>query len=202
MPAAETHEHRAFLKIYGHGEIVSSHAVEFLDAVTFCYNSLVALEHALAAYERHPRWRYFPDELYAPIQFPMLLEPVAKYVPSGSALILQATTLSSPGFWEFLGRLNPLEQIRLYLNDRHERAKDHDYRNAAEAERLKTEQSLREIETIGAALDIAKRHGAMPEQLAPLLDKLVHTPLERLGRVQDMRIIGHAELRRIEDKRS
>ena len=30
----------------------------------------------------------------------------------------------SPGFWEFLGSLNPLEVIRRYLNDRHERAKD------------------------------------------------------------------------------
>jgi hypothetical protein len=100
-----------------------------------------------------------------------------------------------------LGSLNPLEQIRKYLNDKHEREKDRGYRAAAEEGRLKTEQTLREIETIGRALELAERHGATRDELTPFLDQLVHRPLERLGRVQSARVIEHTEIKQIEDKR-
>lgn len=46
-------------------------------------------------------------------------------------LELRRISIESPGFWEFFGALNPLQQIREYLKDRHERRKDVDYRDAA-----------------------------------------------------------------------
>src|SRR3989304_2809391 len=36
------------------------------------------------------------------------------------ALVLSSVQLGSPGFWEVLGALNPLETLRKYLQDRHE----------------------------------------------------------------------------------
>ncbi|WP_298510131.1 hypothetical protein [uncultured Kordia sp.] len=57
---------------------------------------------------------------------------VSKSVPSADRLFLNRVSISSPGFWEFLGKLNVFEQLRLYLNERHERKKDRDYRNRNE----------------------------------------------------------------------
>jgi hypothetical protein len=56
--------------------------------------------------------------------------------------------LTSPGFWDFLGKLMPLETIRQYLNDRHERAKDREYRNEAEEKRLDLENRLLEMKIV------------------------------------------------------
>ena len=55
-------------------------------------------------------------------------EEIASLVPRKEQLILSAVKLTSPGFREFSGTLNPLEVLRKYLNDRHERRKDHEYR--------------------------------------------------------------------------
>jgi hypothetical protein len=40
--------------------------------------------------------------------------------------------MNSPCFLDFLGSLNPFQQIREYLKDRHERKKDNCYRNRQE----------------------------------------------------------------------
>lgn len=39
-------------------------------------------------------------------------------------LIISKVNFNSPGFWEVVGSLNPLTQLREYLNDRHNRKKD------------------------------------------------------------------------------
>jgi len=38
-------------------------------------------------------------------------------------LFFSKVNIQSPGFWEVMGSLNPLQQIREYLKDRHERKK-------------------------------------------------------------------------------
>lgn len=49
-----------------------------------------------------------------------------------------------PGFSEFLGQLNPLLRLREYLNDRHRRRQDRDFREQAEQERLTLENQILE----------------------------------------------------------
>ncbi len=51
-------------------------------------------------------------------------------------LYLSKIEIASPGWIEVLGALNPLEMIRKYLQDRHTRRQDKDYRETAEAQRL------------------------------------------------------------------
>lgn len=46
-----------------------------------------------------------------------------KIMPN-EALVISKINFNSPGFWEMIGALNPLIQIREYLNDRHKRKKD------------------------------------------------------------------------------
>ncbi|HWU88611.1 MAG TPA: hypothetical protein VN253_15180 [Kofleriaceae bacterium] len=114
------------------------------------------------------------------------------------SLLLYATRLSSPGFWDFVAKLNPLEVIRHYLSDRHERRKDKNYRERAEQHRLELENSLLANKVIRERIELAKSLGASEVDLIPLLNQLVHQPLRGLGRHQDNGLIEAAELVRLE----
>src|SRR5690606_11924323 len=57
-----------------------------------------------------------------------------KIILPSDALVINRVNIQSPGFWEFLGSLNPLQQIREFLKDRHERKKDKKYRSRQEEE--------------------------------------------------------------------
>ena len=46
---------------------------------------------------------------------------VREVVVPNDRLIIDKVVIESPGAWEFLASLNPLQQIREYLKDRHER---------------------------------------------------------------------------------
>ncbi len=109
-------------------------------------------------------------------------------------LSLAAVCIQSPGFWEFLGRLNPLEVIREYLNDRHERRNDRQYRETAEARRLKLENLDLETKILGDRIRLAKEIGAKVLDLAPLLNELVYRPLSSLDRHQDRGVIEYSEI--------
>jgi hypothetical protein len=108
-------------------------------------------------------------------------------------LILRGVRLESPGFWDFVGKLNPLEVIRQYLNDRHERRKDRSYREAAEARKLDLENQLLENKVIRERIQIAQELGATEEDLAPLLNEFVYRPLNGLDVPQDRDLIEIAE---------
>jgi hypothetical protein len=123
-------------------------------------------------------------------------------VPVREQLILCAVSLGSPGFWEFLGTLNPLEVIRHYLSDRHERRKDTVYRESAERRRLELENLERENAVISGRVKLLKELGATDRDLAPLLNELINTPLRKLDRYQDHEVIGAAELSNAPDPES
>jgi hypothetical protein len=74
-------------------------------------------------------------------------------------LRLERIRFESPGFWEFLGALNSLEVIRQYLQDRHERQRDRQYRSAAEAERLALENEQLRTAIVRERLEILRGIG-------------------------------------------
>ena len=112
--------------------------------------------------------------------WPPTAEEVASYTPHAEQLILSAVSLASPGFWEFLGTLNPLEVLRKHLNDRHERRKDHEYRESAERPRLDLENLILENKVISERVMLVKEMGATDRDLAPLLNELINKPLVAL----------------------
>ncbi|HEY6551228.1 MAG TPA: hypothetical protein VIY71_08535 [Solirubrobacterales bacterium] len=77
--------------------------------------------------------------------------------------------LQSPGFWEFVGALNPLEVLRKYLNDHHERKKDREYRQAAEHRHLEIENALRELDVIERIAALEREYGIDPDALSTRL---------------------------------
>ena len=126
--------------------------------------------------------------------WPLTAEKVASYVPRSEQLLLLAVNLSSPGFWDFFGTLNPLEVIRKYLVDRHERRKDRDYRASAEESRLRLKNLARETEVIASRVKLARELGATERELAPLLNELIYKPLVALDRYQDKGVIEDATM--------
>jgi hypothetical protein len=77
----------------------------------------------------------------------------------GSRLIVSRVVLESPGFWEVFGSLNPLEVLRKYLNDRHERSKDRNYRSDAEHERLAIANALGRLQVVERIAAIEREYG-------------------------------------------
>lgn len=115
------------------------------------------------------------------------------------ALRLRAVELHSPGHWDFIGRLNPLEVIRQFLQDCHERRKDREYRESAEVERLALENAVRRIELLGKMLDVCKRSAAIKdEETALIFRKAVLDPLAEL---ENAEYFERAELRLMVEKR-
>jgi hypothetical protein len=115
-------------------------------------------------------------------------------------LSLKATRFESPGWWEFLGKLNPLEVLRQYLNDRHKQKEDRDINWPAAKRRLELENALMENKVIRERIDIVKSLGATEQDLAPLKNQLLFLPLRALDRPQDEDIISTAEVKSISDE--
>ncbi len=202
------------IRIHGHGEIEVALVEEYLADLKHAYDSLIAFESVMDGLKRVSRefpfpfyptgmmygWPLGPRRAVRYVRdWPPTTEEVSSLVPHSEQLVLSAVQLSSPGFWEFLGKINPLEVIRLYLNDRHERRKDREYRESAEERRLRLENLKLENEVIAGRVKIAKELGATDRDLAPLLNELVNKPLLALDRHQDKGVIENVEINHDQD---
>jgi hypothetical protein len=191
------------LRIHGQGGVDIQLVTSYLSDLKLAYDSLLAFETImddLGSREHRPRGFVLFDDSFRLLPFrsggnwlPSSNE-VANFVPSSERLILSSVRLESPGFWEFIGSLNPLEVIRKSLNDRHERRKDRQYKEAAERRRLTLENALLETKVLSQRIRIAKNLGATDRDLAPLLNQLVFQPLRTVGRHQSEGLIDNAEI--------
>ncbi len=206
----------AHLRIHGHGEIEVALVVAYLADIRHAYDSILVFDFAIDNMRRASReFRYmnipFPLDLDWPFlfgrrlrrtsQWPLGADQITSLVPISQQLRLAAVQLQSPGFWDFLGKLNPLEVVRQYLNDRHERRKDRDYRESAEERRMLLETLSLENRVLSERVKLAKELGASDEDLAPLLNELVYKPLTALAVHQDRGVVDRAELPRPLDER-
>lgn len=114
-------------------------------------------------------------------------------------LRLRAVSIQSPGSWDFLGSLNPLETLRQYLADRHERKKDLAYRNAAEAERLRLENEKLKTEVVRDRVEILRGLNIPEDRIAAALNLHIVAPLAELDESQDTGLIQDAEIIETED---
>lgn len=112
-------------------------------------------------------------------------------------LEISRISIRSPGWVELLGSLNPLQQIREYLKDRHERKKDVEWRSEAEKVRAHVEldilrfQAERErIGSISAFYELLERIDLSPEERQRILWERLGTPMMRLARHQDTGLLG------------
>ncbi|AXV74049.1 hypothetical protein CJO75_12655 [Ralstonia solanacearum] len=195
---------RAQLRIHGFGDVEVRFTTEFLVDLEKAYDSIFLFESLMDDIGRFPRYLdVYPADRAWWLRHRLgnaHLAEVATEVPLADRLVLSGVRLNSPGFWHFLGALNPLEVIRNYLNDRHERRKDRDYRESAEHRRLQLENLKRENEVIADRIRLARDLGATDRDLAAMLDQFVHRPLLALDRHQDRGVIERAEVVSIADE--
>jgi hypothetical protein len=114
---------------------------------------------------------------------------VASMVGRNQSLILSSVRLESPGNWSFLGVSETLEVLRKALNDRQERRKDRQYREATDEDKRRLENELLRIHVLSERVKVAKELGATEEDLAPLLGQLLYDPLDELAVFQDRGLI-------------
>lgn len=117
-------------------------------------------------------------ELQSKIDFEKIILP-------SDRLLISKVNIQSPGFWEVLGSLNPLQQIREYIKDRHERKKDDNYRSRQEEEIGELEIEERRNRIINQRIETLRGLGYSETEIRQLVMAMVIEPLNRLGRHQD-----------------
>lgn len=177
---------------------------QFLTDLENAYLALYAFSHSWPS--RHLE-RRFPSKMWLELgyAFPLLGQPglvplQAESLPPSARLTLERVQIESPGFWEFLASVNPLRQIREFLNDRHRRRQDRDFREAAERERLELENELIRQQIADGENSILRERIAILRELGYSnndIDRLIWSnigvPLSHLGRHQDSELIRGAD---------
>ncbi|RWK64309.1 hypothetical protein [Mesorhizobium sp.] len=186
----------AILRIKGYGDEPVENVAAFLLALDQAYAGLVQYHFLLdRLYSRGRRLRrYEPRADFDSFQSGQTASWSPNVLPPGFRLILKGVRLQSPGFWDFFGKLNPLEVLRNAINDAHERRKDRKYRESAEERRMRLENMIKENEAIGGRIAILRDLGMTDEEMAQVRTILIHQPMEKLLEHQNSRLIGSAEL--------
>jgi hypothetical protein len=150
------------------------------------------------------RRRHLLFELEMGLPFPFIESPREEFTAESilpvHRLVVSKVSINSPGFWEFLASLNPLQQIREYLNDRHKRRQDREYKELSERERLLLENDLiqRQIAEKDHAIlrdrvQLMRELGFSDEEIRQFVWAQIGRPLAQLGRHQDTRLIEGAK---------
>lgn len=121
-------------------------------------------------------------------------------------LTVTKISIQSPGWAIFEGVAGPLETLRKFLNDRHERKRDEAWRDATDHENAELENELlraqAERERIGAIRDyndLLKEAGLTDDERQRVLWDRLGLPMQRLGRHQDSGLLGGADSEDNED---
>ena len=199
------------LSIYGRLKVFTKRAGEvrevayLLTSIEAAYSNLYALDFLTINNGR--RYRYYPEYPYYELfsnQVGPLLDVEGLVLPE-HRLRLSSVVIQSPGFWEFLGSLNPLNQLREYLNDRHERRKDKEYREQHEDDRLRLDNERQELENeklktqiIGERFNLLTQLGYDPKDARRLLVRHAAEPLERLDYFIEREMLGEASIEPVE----
>ena len=183
--------------IHGNGDVEVIRVKNYLSDLEHAYNSIYVffdLIQEVTTKEGNGDSPLIWRTSFRPLSWPLTPKYIATRIPHFDRLVLKAVKLQSPGFWEFIGKLNPLEVIRLYLNDRHERRKDHKYRESAEKRKLDLENAILETKLRKEQIKVVKSLSGRWPELSEYLNTFIHEPLEHLDQYQDKGLIKDSEL--------
>ncbi|MDX1906420.1 MAG: hypothetical protein SF053_05240 [Bacteroidia bacterium] len=200
--AEELRNLRVFAKRGGTIDEITTYLKDMEDA----YESLYVFNQKLELLNPNSeKYRRFGPWIYE-FGFPYLFDTTRsiqenrKLVLPEDRLIIEKVSIQSPGFWEFLGSLNPLLQIREYLNDRHRRRQDREWREETEKQKAILENQIIQQKLIEGnnpiikdRIEILKELGYTQEEIRQLIWTNVSTPLMQLGKHQDNGLIENAE---------
>jgi hypothetical protein len=143
--------------------------IRYLQVFEQAYNHLYAFEFIIQdAKRRHQELNKSDNSRRSttkPVKTIASVRKPEEIVLPDDRIIIRSIVIESPGFWEFLGALNPLEVIRKYLCDRHERKKDKAYRDRQEEERGELENEKLRTEVVHKKVEILKELGVSEERI-------------------------------------
>jgi hypothetical protein len=180
------------LTLFGVGEIPAEYAARVLTYVEDAYDGFwIADQICTMASEDVPTvvqslcstWISTPRRL--------------PFATSSESLKLKRVVLQSPGFWGFVGALNPLESLRKYLNDRFERIQKQAVAHIKE-ERLYLENEDLRWKIAEKAIKVMKAAEIDALTRAAFVRDYILVPICRLESLQDRNIISVAEIPRLE----
>jgi len=183
---------RPSIRIDGLRGAPAEEIVAFLSDLNSAYSHLWAFELTVSDLEPVSERRWLERAKKPPTLRP--IKDVLRIVYPEEKLVLTKAAIESPGFWEFLGSLNPLREIREFLNDRHRRRQDREYRERAEARRLELENVEIETRIIERWITILRRAGYAEQDIRRFVTIHVHDPLNSLVRHVDAGLIGGASI--------
>jgi hypothetical protein len=187
------------LRINGNSGASVEDVSKYLKALDYAYNSAYVFNNIVKQAEELNNT--YNRSLPIPLRNLLWLnwwnpneEKIASFVPLKYRLTLEKVNINSPGFWEFVGALNPLQFIREYLKDNHERKKDRKYREEDEEKLADLQIQLKEIEVIEKKAKLLKELSATEEDIDILISELLAKPLKELSSFQDTNLIIDAEI--------
>jgi hypothetical protein len=192
------------LRIYSGRSGTVAEVTSYLQDLESAYDKIYLFYQMMGIFNRESpsfrSWGLYWHEFSA-FPFPLLsLEASPEYILPDDKLIIGRIQIESPGFWEFLGSLNPLQQIREYLNDRHRRRQDREYREQLERNRLALENELiqrqvweMENSILHDRITVMREMGFSDEEIRSLVWVNVGRPLIVLAKHQDTGLIENAE---------
>ncbi len=125
------------------------------------------------------------------VSFKMIKKSLVSYqIPN---LRLERINIQSPGFWEIVGSMNPLQQIREYIKEKHEREKDKEYRNDLEKAKGILDLEKQRNEIVEHRIKNLKLAGYNDDQIQRLVLKLYANPLILLDKHLDSGLITGVE---------
>lgn len=172
--------------------------IRYLQVFEQAYNHLYALEFIIQDAKR--RHQELNESVYSrggttkPVKTIISVRKPEEIVLPDDRIRIRSIVIESPGFWEFLGNLNPLEVIRKYLCDSHERKKDRAYRNRQEEERGELENEKLRTEVVYKWIAIFKELGVPEEKIRRVMFEHVIKPLGQLDVVQNKELVVDAEI--------
>lgn len=176
--------------------------IEYLSDLKNAYNSLYVfntfLDNSNPFSKRRRRFLFY--EFGLPYLGNYKLESAEELILPENRLVVDKIVIQSPGFWEVIGSLNPLQQIREYLNDRHKRQQDRNWRNETDKRKAELENELlqRQIfesdnKIMRERIEILRELGFGETEIRELIWTNMGEPLRQLGKHQDNGLIEGTE---------
>jgi hypothetical protein len=172
------------LIIQAEGHVPLRDTLTYLFAVNTLYGSVRAFE--LLPHRVPEQIKLPPRTLYQFVE-----------LPKEDELILSSVRLESPGAWELIGKLNPLEFIRKMINDHHRR-KIEMARLPESLRRSKLENDLREMDLLQRQIEVARNVGFSEEEITGFLRERIIAPSRQIQAAQDAGLIATADVETID----